>query len=117
MLAKLLLTLAMMGAVHTGPYTVREPVVTLSHGHASDLVTFHDGNMCEGGRYSYVYLVADSSTGATQGVPGHYRDGHLSFSLDFLTPATWTIVDINAGCTDGSWGQYDGVHPVITVRR
>lgn len=96
-------------AVHTGPYTVREPVAP-----GPVLVTFHEGDMCRGGDYAYVYLWAQSDHGGFASAEGHYRDHHLSFSLT-LSAGKWTVEGVNAGCLDGSWGSYNGVHPIIRV--
>jgi len=102
----LLAGLLMAGAVHSGPYTVRTPV---NPDHV--LITFH-GELCKHYAYDYLVLSHDGWSGA--GITGQSRGDHLSFAAT-LSPGTWVTERINAGCTDGSYGSYDGTHTVITV--
>lgn len=103
--------LAVPHTVHDGPYTYT-PAVTAP---AGDLVTFH-GSMCRGATAS-ASILAVTDNGGEESEPGAVRADHLSFRLEFgpSDDGSWNIVSVAVTCADGSYGQYDGVHPVITV--
>ena len=103
------------GPVHDGPYTYTPAVQAPAAGYASDLVTFH-GSMCRGAtRYAAILVTTDA--GGEESEPGTVRAGHVSFRLLFGPGdrGTWRVGGVTVACADGSWGQYWGRHPAITV--